>query len=454
MLQNKWFRSMVFFLFALNFFLFYPPTTGIVDESAYLTMAYTFQKFKLAYDEAGIFSAPASVIADHRLISRYPPGNSLLLLPFTILNWRFSFLRGFILMVVGFITMILILNHYRLSRDYAFLFLLHPSFILYSRTLMSDLPATIIGLLGLLFFIKKIYFLAGLIFGLAIGIRYPMVLIPFSLLLFLGFKKKFCSSGQFLLGGVLGVLPLLLYHLLIANSLTGPAGASMIGFSLRHIPVMFPQFFIFLNILYPLMFIFSLQSRLSEKWLFLTPAIVFILFFSLQYYMDTGENFLETLIRAQRYLLPVIPFLLIPYSEVLIRIKFPRSLLAILVLFLLAGDVAISYQHQKFLNQQRYEQEKLYEYVNDAEILLCNKEVYELVNPFIKPIKWQSFEDRGNLQDIDIPVSPAKLYLACRTRDVHIKYLFHQFLARFLKKEEVFREETSFYYFAIWRVDY
>ncbi|MEO0185688.1 MAG: hypothetical protein ABIL20_07810, partial [candidate division WOR-3 bacterium] len=137
------------FLFTFLFFYFYPLNIGIVDETAYLSMTYAFQKGNLYYEEAGIESAPASMTVDHHLVSRYPPGNSILLLPFTAIHWKWIFLRGYILMIIGFIIFIMLLHNNQLPRHYALLFLFHPSFLLYSRTIMSDLPSTIFSLLGL-----------------------------------------------------------------------------------------------------------------------------------------------------------------------------------------------------------------------------------------------------------------------------------------------------------------
>jgi len=435
-----------FVLFTILFFLFYPANTGIVDETAYLSMAYTFQNGKLYYDQAGIHSAPASITINHHLISRYPPGNSILLLPFTKLNYKLAFLRGYLLTIIGFISLMIILVHYKLPSYYALLLLFHPSMVLYTRTIMSDLPATVFSLAGLLFFIKKKYLTSGIIFGISISIRYPLLLIPFSILSILLVKKEFFNALKFLSGVVIGLIPLLIYHISSFNTITGPANANLIGFSLKNFPIMFAQFFLTVNIIYPLLFIISFKTKLNERWYFIFPALIFIIFFSLQYYIDTGKNFFETIIRGQRYMLPIIPFLLIPYSEILNRIKFLQKILPLFIIALFFVDIVISHRHQEFLIKQTHYQNKLYEYTKDADMIICNKDIYELINPFIKSIKWEPFESEGRLININISKGKQKIYLACLVRNENIKNLFYELLDKNGPTNEIYKEEIPQYF--------
>ncbi|MEO0205193.1 MAG: hypothetical protein ABIL22_00785, partial [candidate division WOR-3 bacterium] len=369
------------FLFTFLFFYFYPLNIGIVDETAYLSMTYAFQKGNLYYEEAGIESAPASMTVDHHLVSRYPPGNSILLLPFTAIHWKWIFLRGYILMIIGFIIFIMLLHNNQLPRHYALLFLFHPSFLLYSRTIMSDLPSTIFSLLGLLFLTKKRLFVSGLLFGLSIAIRYPVALIPISSGLIFAHRKHIKELFRLLIGVLAGLLPLLLYNLICFKTITGPLQANLVGFSITNLPTMLIRFFISMNILYPLLFIAVFKTKIKEKWSYILPALLFLLFFSLQYFMDTGKNFFETIVLGQRYMLPIIPFLLVPYIDVLNRVKLEK-IVTIFCLALIILCAGIHNKHQQFLKQQSDYQNKLYQHTQGAVLVVCNKDVYELVNPF------------------------------------------------------------------------
>lgn len=441
-----------FFCFSLPYFYFYPLNTSIVDETAYLSMAYTFQNGYCFYDYAGIESAPAAAVVNGHLISRYPPGNSILLVPFAKINWKWSFIRNYILMISGYIIFIIILKHFQLPLYYALLFLFHPSLVLYSRTIMSDIPATIFCLAGLLFLIKKRILISGLFFGANVAIRYPVIIIPATLGLIFLYKKEFGDVVRFAIGIFIGILPLLLYHLFCFKSIIGPLNKNLIGISATNLPTMLGQFLIFLNILYPLLLIIPFMSKLKEKYLFIAPAILFLLFFSLQYYIDTGKYFYESIIRGQRYMLPIIPFLIIPYTEVLNRIKYLKRYHLFCFIILIILSAVIHYKHQLYLKQQLDYQNKLYKYTENVDLVICNKDIYELLNPFVKPIHWITFESEGKISSVNIPANNKKIYFACLARREEIKNIFLEFLEKFSAKKEIYCENTP-YYFSIWALE-
>lgn len=449
MLQSRILVIFGFIYFTFLFFYFYPLTTSIVDETAYLSMAYTYQHGAFTYEKVGISSAPASVMIDSNLISRYPPGNSILLLPFTKIHWKFAFIRGYLLMAAGYLIFIIILRHFHLPAHYGLLFLYHPSLILYSRTIMSDIPATIICLIGLLFLVKQRITISGIFFGASVAIRYPTIIIPVALGLIYLYKRNFRWITMLTIGTIIGISPLLFYHLFCFNTVIGPARENIIGFSIVNLFPMLGQFFISLNILYPLLLIIPVFSKLKERWLFFTPAVLFLLLFSFQYYIDTGNNFFETIIRGQRYMLPIIPFLLVPYAEVLNRIRFFNRYIPIFFIILIVISAVIHYNHNRFLNQQSYYQSKLYRYGENAQMIICNKDVYELINPFIKILNWIPFESCGKIMEVKIPEDSKNVYLACLARDGYTKNLFLEFLKRFPEKKEIYTENNP-YYFSIW----
>ncbi len=452
MLREKIVILIGFFCFSLTYFYFYPLNTSIVDETAYLSMAYTFQNGYCFYEEAGIESAPASVVVNGHLISRYPPGNSILLVPFTKINWKWSFIRNYILMISGYIIFIIILKHFQLPLYYALLFLFHPSLVLYSRTIMSDIPATVFCLAGLLFLVKKRILFSGLFFGAGVAIRYPVIIIPATLGLIFLYKKEFGDFFRFTIGIFIGIIPLLLYHLYCFGAIIGPINENIIGISTTNLPPILGQFLIFLNILYPLLLIIPFMSKLKEKYLFIAPAIIFLLFFSLQYYIDTGKYFYESIIRGQRYTLPIIPFLLVPYIEVLDRIRYLKRFLPICFIILIILSTVIHYKHQLFLKQQLDYQNKLYKYTENADLIICNKDIYELLNPFVKPIHWLAFESEGKISSVNIPANNKKIYFACLARRGEIKNLFLKFLENFSAKKEIYYEDTP-YYFSIYKLE-
>jgi len=314
---------------------------------------------------------------------------------------------------------------------------------------MSDLPATILCLLGLLFLVRKRIFISGLLFGFSIAIRYPVMLIPLSLWIVFLLKRKFNESIKLLAGAFIGIIPLIFYHLFCFRTIIGPAGANIIGFSITNLPIMLLQFFVSLNILYPFLFIAVFKTRLKEKCFFIIPAVLFLIFFSLQYYIDTGNNLFENIVRGQRYTLPIIPFLLIAYAEVLGQIKILDKVIKTFFVVLILMSAYIHHKHQQFLIQQSDYQKKLYEYTSNAGIIVCNKDIYELINPFIKTINWIPFESEGKLLPVNITEDNQSVYIACLARNENIKKLFFELLDKITLKKEIYRENAP-YYFSIW----
>jgi hypothetical protein len=422
-----------------------------VDEAAYLSTVYSLQRGTVYYDQAGINQEHMAVrIRDHQL-SRYPPGNSILLLPFTIIHWRLAFIRGLLLALAGYFFLILILRHFRLPEVFAALFLFHPTVLLYSRTVMSDLPALVFVLAGLYAWLRKKPLWAGFILGLSAGIRYPNILIPGAWLGLTLIKKEFRVAGLLLVGAILGVFPLLIYNRLAFGTLWGSAVWYGTVFSTGYLPRTLFVFILSLTVLYPFMSIGAFLWKDRDRWFFLAPALVTLVFYGFQSYFDQPMNFLAGLIMNLRYLLPIIPLFLIPYIGFLSRVKSARTAFPYFIGLLAIFSVLLSSKHQRFLWQEAYCQRKLYARTWDARIIICNKDIYELINPYVKYVPFYPFEIMRRIQPVDRFYGTEKVYLACRTGDAEIKDLFHRVRVRFPDRDEVYHEDSP-EYFSIWRV--
>ncbi len=441
-----------FVLFSVTFFAFYPTTYAITDEAAYLSTAYTFGRGTIFYDLVGISNAPMGMSIAGHYISKWPPGNAALLLPFSIIHWKLIFLRGYVLMAIGFWIFILLLRNYKLPQIYAFLFLFHPSFVLYSRTIMSDVPATITALVGIYFLVKRKYFIAGILMGICVFIRFPLLLLPITFGVILLLRKNQQHFIYFTIGATVSIIPLIVYNLIGFRIITGPIGFYEVDFSFRYFLHMFKEFFLSSNILYPLLLILPFSWRKKEQWVFVIPAFVFIVFYSLQSLIDTGENFFESLVLGQRFMLPVIPFLLIPYIAVVSRIKFASKAILPTCGLLLILSIVTHSRHQEYLKQQVYYRNEVYKYTENADLILCNKEVYELINPYIRYIPWLPFESKGNLLPLEkYDNNKRNVYLVCIAHNEKMKTLFWGALSNFSDKEEI-HTSTSPHYFSVWRI--
>ncbi|UCG92205.1 MAG: hypothetical protein JSV97_00415, partial [candidate division WOR-3 bacterium] len=344
------------------------------------------------------------------------------------------------------------LQHYRLPRMYALFFLFHPAFILYSRTLLSDLPATIATLIGIYYSIKKRYFIAGIVLGMSISIRYPSLLVPATLGVILVFRAEWRNLAQSSMGVIIALIPLIVYHLVFFQTVFGPFNAYGMEFSLHRFWSVVKQLFIYTNILYPFFLVLPIFSGIREKWFFILLSLVFIISYSFLGFIDRGDTFFESLIRGQRYVLPVLPLLLIPYIGVINKMRFVKKSVFFALCILCLLSVIIHYKHQQFLEQEIYYRDLIYMHTEDADLVLCNKEVYELFNPYINYVSWAPFESRRHLLSLDNYSTLNKnIFFACIARDEEMEGLCRAVLLSFPEREQVYVSSEPFYC-GVWRV--
>jgi len=264
-------------LLAVILFIFYPPYYAISDEQAYLSTAYALGKGTLFLDNAGLKNTIAAIRTGKHLINKYPIGNSLLLAPFTIINWKLGFLRNYIFFLAGFLLFLKILEHYSIDRKMALLYLLHPSIILYSRTLMSDIPSIFFALLGVYLILKKKYYLAGISLGFNLLIRYTNLLIPLGICAGILLEKRFKDVLKILPGIFLGLGLLLLYNRVAWGDFIIPFIRTGGGtFSMKYLGTSGLYYLISLNVLYPFMLVITLVQGIKKFTGFLLTTLMFL----------------------------------------------------------------------------------------------------------------------------------------------------------------------------------
>ncbi|HEX7320701.1 MAG TPA: hypothetical protein VF399_10160 [bacterium] len=441
-----------FVVFSAVFLIFYPSNYGIVDEAAYLTTSHIFAKGEVYYDRAGMNQVPMMVTtsAGH-LVSKYPPGNSLLLLSFAAFGWRTVFLRGLLLTGLCLLLFTMLLAFYRIPRIYALLFLFFPPVVLFSRTIMSDMPAMLLALAGMYFFVTKRNVWAGVFTGFGVYMRYPLALLVIAFALVLLARKEIKGLFIFCASALLSLIPLLVYHFFVFGNFLGPAlqYGTDLGFRVHWGTL--GGYAFSLTVLYPLMLIAPFVYRGKGNGLFITTAVIYILFHAFQSYIDTSTDFIQWLVMSQRYMLPVIPFMLVPYAAVLDRIKIVRKLIIPVVLALAIACAFINYRHARFLKVQDRYQRLIYHYAYGSDVLICNKDILELVNPYVKYINWLPFEKQRKLADVVIlPGDKRKIFLACLARDAQMVELFQKTLEKFPFKTGIYTENSP-NYFSIYR---
>uniref|UniRef100_A0A7C4YAY6 Glycosyltransferase RgtA/B/C/D-like domain-containing protein n=1 Tax=candidate division WOR-3 bacterium TaxID=2052148 RepID=A0A7C4YAY6_UNCW3 len=306
---------------------------------------------------------------------------------------------NFLFFILSFIVFCLLLKEYNISPIFSLLLLLHPSVILYSRTLMSDIPSMFFILYGIYLILKEKKFLSGLVLGFSLLLRFSNAVIISGVLLYLFFNDR-KNLHRFLPGIFIFILIQSFYNIFVMEGLFAPfllpTGAG--GLSIIYIKDIGLYYFISLNILYPLMllvFILNLKNR--EYFLYTFPALITLFFFSFYYYIDKGNSFIETLVKGQRFMIPIIPLLLLIYSNSLNKLRYSKSMILLASFFLLIFDGGINYKMYSFQKEKGILKDIIYENTKDADIIICNGEVCKLFNPFFGSKRWINYVFDGKL---------------------------------------------------------
>ncbi len=310
-----------FVLYVLLFLTFYPKYYLDNDESQYLRAASLFLhgKLWLESDELGYLFVSNGA----RYFSMYPPGQSLLLLPAIIFGIHASFMVGLLLHAFGFFLFYRIVKQLGLNPLSSIIYLFFPVFVYFNQRIYSDYPLAVLLFAGFYYLkFSKHYWLSPLFFGLSFLVR-PAGLaffLPLLVLEFFSNKKRAILSGAML-------APFFILYLAFNYYVTGSlffGGYSYfqqeggLFISLSDLP----EFLllnivlttIYLTVLYPAMlpgFIANAIKRDKSTLLSVLAYLVFTLFWLVSTWVLLPRF---SIFSCYRYLLPVIPLMLIDYA--------------------------------------------------------------------------------------------------------------------------------------------
>ncbi len=394
--------------YAVAFLLYYPRTFAIVDEDAYLTQALLFRSGALSYDESPIPAPHMTVDIAGRQVSKYPPGNSLFLLPFTALGWRAAFLSGLVLALAGTLLFASVLRRLHPDADpaWALLYLCYPPVVLLSRTLMSDLLAATAVLLAFALLLRRGWWMlgAGLALGFACLVRYSnAILVPVFILMACLTGRQRIRAALLVLGGTIpGLATAALYN---AYAFGGPLAFPM------YLTGLFAPGFFFRNLwfyagnlilLYPLMLVAPAFAGRGRRLLLALPAGAVLLVYCFFSYIHAVPSLAERLTIGMRYLLPAAPFWILAFAIAVERLAgkarwtmWGRDLG---IAAMLALAVLIHARHARHLEDQDRYRQLLYESMPASALVVCDKEVSELIS--------HAWGDRSYLRfaEFDVPV--------------------------------------------------
>lgn len=377
-------------IYLLLYFIYYPRIYGIIDEACYIDLAYALRKGTVYLEQADLGTIHFPIKVGSHVVSMYPVGNATLLMPFTILGVYSLFLYGLIFHLIGYMIFIKVLKQVDINPKYAVLYLFYPPQLLFSRTVMSDLPAAVFILLAFYLYQRERYLFSGMALGLSFIIRYAGIVLVPVFLVFALIRRR--AEGLKMLIGLLPFLLLVLFYNYVVYG-----GILRTGYSAQLFPVdlhinihrcarHFLAYVLALSIFYPLMIVSPFLYKGKYRYEIFTSFVVIVLFYILFsytftiYHIPCVKSCIKTLFLTVRYFFPIIPMLLIAYSSICTRYLNKTGFTIVLGL-LITIATGIHYYHHKYLNSQVKFRDSLYSHTTESSFIISNLEATELVSP-------------------------------------------------------------------------
>ena len=290
-------------LYVVIYMIFLPESYSIMDESSYLAQAFAFRSGVFYIDTAGISSVMSySIGGSHHVISQYPPGWPFLLSIFSLISWKFALSINLFSHLLSFWIVVLLLRYFKSPVWFAVLYLCHPTAVLYSRTVMSDVPSGMLVAACTLFCLRRQYIITGVLLGIAMLVRTANVLVC-PLLLFGMFiepvlkKELSLKKGIFqvvrpalimLISAIPFILAAFFYQKIIQDG--GWARYARPGdLSLKNFPSQFTGYAFELMVLFPGMLFVPFFTRRAGHGIILVVTYGFLLLYSLYFFHDVAR---------------------------------------------------------------------------------------------------------------------------------------------------------------------
>jgi hypothetical protein len=391
--QHAWAVVLVFLAILLT--LFYPRQYVAIDEFDYQRNAMLLSQGQLRQECSGLYSQ-FKVNAGEYCISKYNLGISLFYLP-VVNNLQLAPIVVFIVFAAGVLAFYFTLRQLGISPVFTYLYALYPSFVYYSRTRYSEtISASLLMILLclLIWYTTKRRILVGLLIGTVVGlavlVRYTNV-IPISFILAGFLLLPTTNFGQYVRINILSYTPglwgrfkrsLELIWLQVKGWLPVLVGGLpwllLFGFINLHLygslvrsgyyysgeegvwvksqaTMQMVRFIGAWLILYPGMLLAAMFTKFPRKWWLLTSFAVSALFYAGFPYIFFEGRVLD-LIFGMRFLIPVLPWILVLYASWLqthVWNKRWGKIIIVFAILILAGTaVGLSVYHQKFLQER------------------------------------------------------------------------------------------------------
>ena len=308
-------------IYVIGFVLYYPKVFASMDASVYVNQAWAYAQGKVTVSVKDALSD----IERQVLPGTYPAGTPLLQAPFVFFGGeRYAVLASVMSLAIAILILARWLREEGRSPIYALLMLGYAPTLVMARCELSDLPSAMLVTLGLWLFWRGqsrhwSYWLAsGFVAGTSLLFRETnaLLFIPFFTGALLRREK---NAFILVVGGLFGVILRLLVTYLIFSDpffLKNPG----FGFSLGAVIQNGPLYLFALLVMIPGGLIAALLYQGPRRPELIITVIVSLLFFLL--YNNSGQDSggLKRMVNGPRYFIPLLPILIMAYSEVLPRL--------------------------------------------------------------------------------------------------------------------------------------
>ena len=392
--------------YVLLYVVFWPRAYVIMDESSYLGLAYALRQGTVYSDAVGI-QTPFDLIAGPHRIVMYPPGLPALYALLSFAGWKAILGINLVMHLTTFGFVAAILRRLRLPVAFALLYLLHPTAVIYSRTIMSDIPTGLLFAATFWCYLNRRYTLAGVLMGVALLIRNASLL-GGPLLMLACLLEPFFSPGESSKKGplpaewrerlwaairvVLGWLPFFVFAYWYQAVVQEGGWHKFPLLKKESLPQGLKTYSTFLMVVYPGMLlapaIYAVLRRTGRAAI-CCLCYGFILLYSCYDFQDVAAGKLESFVVGQRYLLTMMPLFVVSYAGVLMegaeRFKVPGTVRRLVgvgaILGLACVSVGIHFRHQKLLKESAVVRDTVGTAVAPSDYLICNSGVAKFFHP-------------------------------------------------------------------------
>lgn len=368
------------------FLLFFPVKSVTIDEYHYLTNSYRILDNTLQQPCDPAF--PGQFPYLDFCLSKYNIGTSFFFLPAPVLHTpQLAFLVIFAFTALSIVLFYSLLKELRLNVIFTYLLAFYPAVVFYSRTTMSEPVSMFFITLTAWAVVRSIHYkqtryalLIGSAIGLGTIVRYTNVVVFCMLGLIwlwqIWSPKRAIKAVQQVAIMCLAGLPFAVFLLWFNTQLYGNALRSGYYFAgeeklvITNLGVFLIRYLVMLGLVYPGLIFASIIHPFFKRGVWLARVLAIPAFLSIAFYSISANSLftgnLIDMITGIRFLVPVIPLLLLPYSdllgELITRHLLLRKLFVVAICLLALSTLVISIGHQRFLlaDTQTYPDPEIY----------------------------------------------------------------------------------------------